>query len=55
MAGVPIAQGARSASEHMGEGRRDRTRAPTNYCAIRATELFSMCRTIPGTIEPVLS
>ncbi|HMJ73252.1 MAG TPA: hypothetical protein VK471_07825 [Solirubrobacterales bacterium] len=26
--GTPIAEGARSASEHMGEGRRDRTRGP---------------------------
>src|SRR3954470_830173 len=29
--GPPIGEGARSAPEHMGEGRRDRTRGPSDY------------------------
>ncbi|MFP5388841.1 MAG: hypothetical protein ACLGG5_06025, partial [Thermoleophilia bacterium] len=32
--GSPIAQGARSASEHTGEGRRDRTRGPLTLAAV---------------------
>jgi hypothetical protein len=34
--GSPIAEGARSASEHMGEGRRDRTRGPLALAALVA-------------------
>jgi hypothetical protein len=33
--------------------RQDPPAAP--YCANSATELFSMCSRIPGTIEPVFS
>jgi|GEM_PF-1585963 len=29
--------------------------ARSRYCPISATELFSMCRMMPGTIEPVRS
>ncbi len=40
--GTPIAEGARSASEHMGEGRRDRTRRPLAAAALALLAVIAL-------------